>query len=161
MCTPLPCVVSYHANLSLLHLIIMKISANRISYKAFVHTFLIYSLTLYTSVPNIRYNFRLWFVTFTWLLKRLQWQWQQSRQLSLSLLSSLFRGTGFFSCTPQVGPCTKSKYRSIDGSCNNLNNPNLGVANTPYGRLLPPKYSDGKQFCIVYLIFHFTVYSQY
>ncbi|XP_069703374.1 peroxidase isoform X2 [Periplaneta americana] len=48
-------------------------------------------------------------------------------------------------CQPQVGPCQKSKYRTFDGSCNNLNNPTLGVANTRYGRLLPPKYSDGVQ----------------
>jgi hypothetical protein len=32
-----------------------------------------------------------------------------------------------------------------------LKNPSLGVANTPYGRLLPPKYSDGKRFFIVYI----------
>lgn len=40
--------------------------------------------------------------------------------------------------------CPKSRYRSFDGSCNNLNNPGLGIPQTPYGRLLPPKYGDGK-----------------
>lgn len=40
--------------------------------------------------------------------------------------------------------CPKSQYRSYDGSCNNLRNPVLGTPNTPYNRLLPPKYGDGK-----------------
>jgi hypothetical protein len=61
--------------------------------------------------------------------------------LLIALLS--FRGAGFAACDPQIAPCTKSKYRTYDGSCNNLDNPTLGVANTRYGRLLPQKYSDG------------------
>ncbi|KAK9874568.1 hypothetical protein WA026_005401 [Henosepilachna vigintioctopunctata] len=39
--------------------------------------------------------------------------------------------------------CPKSKYRSYDGSCNNLQNPVLGTPQTRYARLLPPKYGDG------------------
>lgn len=31
----------------------------------------------------------------------------------------------------------------MDGSCNNLNNPGLGIPQTPYARLLPAKYGDG------------------
>ncbi|XP_055903867.1 peroxidase-like [Eupeodes corollae] len=44
-----------------------------------------------------------------------------------------------------LGPktCVDSKYRSLDGSCNNLANPLYGLANYKFGRLLPPKYSDG------------------
>ncbi|XP_049543970.1 peroxidase-like [Anopheles darlingi] len=34
-------------------------------------------------------------------------------------------------------------YRSIDGSCNNLQNPTWGSANTKFNRLIPPKYNDG------------------
>jgi len=34
-------------------------------------------------------------------------------------------------------------YRSIDGSCNNLQNPWWGAANTPYKRLLRAEYDDG------------------
>ncbi|RNA39528.1 Peroxidasin, partial [Brachionus plicatilis] len=34
------------------------------------------------------------------------------------------------------------KYRSVDGKCNNLDNPLRGAANTPYKRLLPPAYED-------------------
>ncbi|CAD7091910.1 unnamed protein product [Hermetia illucens] len=39
--------------------------------------------------------------------------------------------------------CKKTPYRTFDGSCNNLQNPSLGVAISPYGRLLTPNYSDG------------------
>ncbi len=34
------------------------------------------------------------------------------------------------------------KYRSIDGSCNNLGNGIIGRSNTPYKRLLKPAYED-------------------
>ncbi|KAJ0177820.1 hypothetical protein K1T71_006693 [Dendrolimus kikuchii] len=39
--------------------------------------------------------------------------------------------------------CTKSRYRSIDGSCNNLRRPAWGMPQTPYGRLSPYNYGDG------------------
>lgn len=35
------------------------------------------------------------------------------------------------------------KYRSVDGKCNNLDNPLRGAANTPYKRILQPAYDDG------------------
>ena len=41
--------------------------------------------------------------------------------------------------------CDKtSPYSSLDGSCNNLNSPYMGKANTPLKRLLPAEYADGK-----------------
>uniref|UniRef100_A0A182JRS5 Heme peroxidase 1 n=1 Tax=Anopheles christyi TaxID=43041 RepID=A0A182JRS5_9DIPT len=39
--------------------------------------------------------------------------------------------------------CPSSKYRSIDSSCSNPSNPNLGRAGEPYARLLPANYADG------------------
>jgi len=36
-----------------------------------------------------------------------------------------------------------SKYRTFDGTCNNLNNPLYGAANTPYKRMMGPAYGDG------------------
>ncbi|XP_047531576.1 peroxidase isoform X1 [Vanessa atalanta] len=39
--------------------------------------------------------------------------------------------------------CLKSRYRTIDGSCNNLFKPALGTPQTPYGRLVEYKYGDG------------------
>ncbi|XP_015832935.2 peroxidase [Tribolium castaneum] len=44
--------------------------------------------------------------------------------------------------TPPAG-CPKSRYRSYDGSCNNLGNPILGTPQTRYARLLPANYADG------------------
>ena len=45
---------------------------------------------------------------------------------------------------PKGGPCKKSdKYRSMDGSCNNLEQPLWGAANTAFQRTLLPAYSDG------------------
>lgn len=48
--------------------------------------------------------------------------------------------------TCPIGPryCSNSRYRSIDGSCNNLQNPTWGMAETPYGRLTKYNYADGK-----------------
>ncbi|KAJ8940330.1 hypothetical protein NQ318_014406 [Aromia moschata] len=46
-------------------------------------------------------------------------------------------------CGTPPDVCPRSRYRSYDGSCNNLNNPVLGMPNTPYTRLLPPNYGDG------------------
>ncbi|KFB34769.1 AGAP010735-PA-like protein [Anopheles sinensis] len=34
-------------------------------------------------------------------------------------------------------------YRTFDGSCNNLQNPTWGKANTPFGRLIKADYGDG------------------
>ncbi|XP_053970061.1 peroxidase isoform X2 [Anastrepha ludens] len=46
-------------------------------------------------------------------------------------------------CAIPPTQCQKSAYRTMDGSCNHLDNPQAGVANTRYGRLLSPKYGDG------------------
>ncbi|KAJ9595023.1 hypothetical protein L9F63_013689, partial [Diploptera punctata] len=66
-----------------------------------------------------------------------------------------FGGSSFFgssgsgnqgpTCDINIQPCTDSKYRTFDGSCNNQHNPILGVTNSRYGRLLPAKYADGIQ----------------
>lgn len=39
--------------------------------------------------------------------------------------------------------CHHLKYRSIDGSCNNFQNPLAGAALTTFRRLLPSKYENG------------------
>lgn len=39
--------------------------------------------------------------------------------------------------------CFHQKYRSVDGSCNNLDNPLQGAAEIPFLRLLDPAYEDG------------------
>lgn len=45
--------------------------------------------------------------------------------------------------TPSCDQVSKSKFRSIDGSCNNLKEPNYGRASTPFQRILDPDYSLG------------------
>ncbi|XP_067616335.1 peroxidase isoform X4 [Eurosta solidaginis] len=46
-------------------------------------------------------------------------------------------------CAMSPGKCDKSPYRTMDGSCNHKDNPQAGMANSRYGRLLSPKYGDG------------------
>ena len=38
--------------------------------------------------------------------------------------------------------CFHQRYRTFDGTCNNLDKPLLGAANTPFFRLLNPAYED-------------------
>lgn len=45
----------------------------------------------------------------------------------------------------QVDCNSEDKYRSIDGSCNNIANPSWGSAMTAYNRILFPQYFDGIQ----------------
>ncbi|KAK7069012.1 hypothetical protein SK128_018576, partial [Halocaridina rubra] len=49
------------------------------------------------------------------------------------------------SCPTPLPPssCPPSRYRTVDGTCNNPDQPRWGAANTPYLRLLPAWYADG------------------
>ncbi|XP_022821553.1 chorion peroxidase-like [Spodoptera litura] len=47
-------------------------------------------------------------------------------------------------CSTTPIPCTLSRYRTTDGTCNNLENPlRWGVSKTPFRRVLPADYGDG------------------
>ena len=43
---------------------------------------------------------------------------------------------------PTCLPAYKAKYRTIDGTCNNIYNPLFGAAPTALNRLVPAKYFD-------------------
>lgn len=49
-------------------------------------------------------------------------------------------------CAPTVRCTANAKYRTFNGSCNNLKTPTWGAANTPFLRLLNAEYSDGITF---------------
>jgi len=46
-------------------------------------------------------------------------------------------------CGQAPASCPKDRYRTYDGSCNNLKYPVWGTPQTPYVRLLPAVYGDG------------------
>lgn len=46
-------------------------------------------------------------------------------------------------CAPQVKCNPNAKYRSINGSCNNLEIPTWGASITPFLRMINANYSDG------------------
>ena len=48
------------------------------------------------------------------------------------------------SCPRPAMSCANSRYRTIDGSCNNLNVPWWGMAGTPQARLFGYAYEDGR-----------------
>lgn len=60
-------------------------------------------------------------------------------------------------CLQSTGMCMKMEhvcdemakmYRSLDGTCNNLENPALGAALTEYSRVLPAEYDDSEFFIL-------------
>lgn len=63
--------------------------------------------------------------------------------LSEQELSRIYQQSGCSITTPAQTKCKSVKYRSQDGTCNNLDHPTWGAANTPLRRLLPASYEDG------------------
>jgi len=49
-------------------------------------------------------------------------------------------------CAPIVKCDPEAKYRSANGSCNNLETPTWGAEKTPFIRMMNANYSDGKIF---------------
>jgi len=67
----------------------------------------------------------------------------------------------FKQCAPQVKCDPTAKYRSINGSCNNLETPTWGAAKTPFLRMIDANYSDGIILNIFYLKNVETVYCPF
>lgn len=53
-------------------------------------------------------------------------------------------GDYFAKCAPAVTCDPSAKYRTYNGSCNNLQKPNWGAAMTPFYRLIDAEFDDGK-----------------
>ncbi|XP_013166845.1 PREDICTED: peroxidase-like, partial [Papilio xuthus] len=53
------------------------------------------------------------------------------------------RVTDLSYCKPYKTSYIKSKYRSIDGTSNNVKHPGWGRAGAPFSRIAAPRYSDG------------------
>lgn len=62
-------------------------------------------------------------------------------QLGLPQFST--QGSPISNTCPQEPVCQQSRYRTFDGSCNNLLKKDWGKAGTAFSRILPPDYSDG------------------
>ncbi|XP_068623470.1 peroxidase-like [Battus philenor] len=48
----------------------------------------------------------------------------------------------FINCSTRPPACPSTRYRSYDGSCNNLKNPNWGTTKSPYAYLMQNNYPD-------------------
>uniref|UniRef100_A0AC35U6H3 Peroxidase mlt-7 n=1 Tax=Rhabditophanes sp. KR3021 TaxID=114890 RepID=A0AC35U6H3_9BILA len=65
-------------------------------------------------------------------------------------LDDVIRSNLANACTPRLddtncerNQCYNMYFRTMDGSCNNLEKPLQGASYRPYNRLLPPEYDDG------------------
>lgn len=67
-------------------------------------------------------------------------------ELEWNLLSHNLQQTPFkpYCQLPPKCPQYLDKYRRIDGTCNNPNHPFWGAQISPFSRLLPPSYEDGR-----------------
>ena len=73
-----------------------------------------------------------------------------NRQASLGLKKVKVEKTLLSKNCPKVPACNHhAKYRTSDGSCNNLQKPLWGAANTQLQRILPPLYDDGSLLLIL------------
>ncbi|GIY65304.1 chorion peroxidase [Caerostris extrusa] len=74
------------------------------------------------------------------LVKTFQLSSAQSRDglIRFSLANTVIADT-----CPKNPPCQTTKYRTSDGSCNNLKHPEWGKTYHTYTRVMPPRYSDG------------------
>ncbi len=70
-----------------------------------------------------------------------------SQNMKSGEMGITLRGTALERTCPAPPTCNdyaaQSAFRTIDGSCNNVNQPAWGQAGSPYRRILPNSYSDG------------------
>lgn len=79
------------------------------------------------------------------LIAQLTFSLYSSNTIPRGALSSVsLKGTVLENTCLEPISCNVTKYRSIDGSCNNLVNPHWGQRNTVFQRLLPAHYGNGR-----------------
>lgn len=79
-----------------------------------------------------------------------QWTNYNLRKLYFSTLSTVDPNSD--KCKPPPPKCDPNSYLyTIDGSCNNLKNPQWGQAQTLFPTMLPQNYSDSKLYLAFYL----------
>jgi hypothetical protein len=60
---------------------------------------------------------------------------REGKQLTDGMINQLWNGLDH---PPKSSLGSQYRFREPDGSCNNIQNPQIGAANTPYGRSMPP-----------------------
>lgn len=76
---------------------------------------------------------------------------------SLHILSIATTNDGFLKqCAPLVKCDPYAKYRSVNGSCNNLEIPTWGTSGSSFYRMLNANYSDGN-ILNIYTMIHFII----
>lgn len=77
-----------------------------------------------------------------WYVNKFSFKQTQSPFLHTDVFATT-NGDFIKRCAPTVRCSENAKYRTFNGSCNNLERPTWGAANTPFLRLLNAEYSDG------------------
>ena len=63
-------------------------------------------------------------------------------ELKLKTLHHKVNCTNLNELLPSTKQCISFKFRTINGTCNNILNPRFGSASNPFRRLVPVKYHD-------------------
>lgn len=92
--------------------------------------------TFYSSIQGVQNDNELLLERLVTLLSKLPANSKQGKSLTDNFVNQLWNGLPH---PPPTSLGTEFKYRSADGSGNNINSPDLGKAETPYARSAKPE----------------------